>query len=49
MKNNVSWELNADIVARHFLKNVSCALRDVGLPVPMARGRLHVPWGSRLQ
>ncbi|NXX30407.1 RM09 protein, partial [Nicator chloris] len=23
MKNNVSWELSPDIVARHFLKNVS--------------------------
>lgn len=23
MKNNVKWELNSEIVARHFLKNVS--------------------------
>ena len=23
MKNNVKWELNPEIVARHFLKNVS--------------------------
>lgn len=45
MKNNVSWELNADIVARHFLKNVSRALRDAGAPSPRHGVGLHVPRG----
>lgn len=39
MKNNVNWELSTAIVARHFLKNVSCALRDVGSPSPQRGGR----------
>lgn len=27
MKNNIKWELNPEIVARHFLKNVSVPRR----------------------
>lgn len=58
MKNNVKWELNNEIVARHFLKNVSAWSRlRVGarspLPVPGApacewNGRSQ-PWGPESQ
>lgn len=37
MKNNVKWELNPEIVARHFFKNVSvptyhCASEGISFP-----------------
>ncbi|XP_009475498.1 PREDICTED: tudor domain-containing protein 7-like, partial [Nipponia nippon] len=34
MKNNVKWELNNEIVARHFLKNVSGSRRRCPEPAP---------------
>ncbi|XP_042693455.1 39S ribosomal protein L9, mitochondrial [Centrocercus urophasianus] len=34
MKNNVSWELNADIVARHFLKNLRVSVPPHALKLP---------------
>ncbi|XP_074385314.1 large ribosomal subunit protein bL9m isoform X3 [Zonotrichia albicollis] len=36
MKNNVSWELNPDIVARHFLKNVN-SLDTVRVPMDVVQ------------
>ncbi|XP_014817335.1 PREDICTED: 39S ribosomal protein L9, mitochondrial, partial [Calidris pugnax] len=56
MKNNVKWELNNEIVARHFLKNVSFSRRrrpeppptppGSPLPVPGAPGEAgNGPWG----
>lgn len=37
MKNNVKWELTPEIVARHFLRNVSTPVTTVAL-------RWKLPW-----
>ncbi|NWV06546.1 RM09 protein, partial [Ptilonorhynchus violaceus] len=34
MKNNVPWELNADIVARHFLRNLGVWVPPGALGLP---------------
>lgn len=54
MKNNVKWELNPEIVARHFFKNVSAPKLQcpLGSEPPLDRPRIEpfpIKWFSQLE